>query len=1052
MLIQEYLLLQKKHELEEGERTVVLMQIGTFYEIYSYDPTHCTTPEARIDKSGNVWNERIGDAPTISKVLNSTLTHENGNEPYSINNPWKVGFPVIAYEKNLETLLANDYVVLRYDQIKNGAKMERFFAQRESPTMRLDTISLNRVTNNIVAIYIEYQSKHVHHKYDNFLITTGVATVDVITGQNRVAEFYSKTDDEVYAVQELYRFLIAHYPRQLIIHLADMPQGLHEHSDAHPNPYVKHLYNILELQRFDRMSVHVNEIPSEYRKIPYQIEFFNKLFTKQPSQSNHGVKLNVIQRRNDRIIEELGLERMNYGRMAYLLLMQYCHLRNSEIIARLSKPDVSWIDENRHLILTHNAVIQLDLISPKDQLTNARKRCEIDSLMCVLDENRTHLGRRVLCNLLQNPLVNNDEITKYYDMVGEMLAPTASGDSLWLEVDRQLKELPDIARLQRKLEVKVITPKELALLYSAYTRIITLYTTIKQTNSPVLHEHMLKQGDIADFNAFMQRFGNMINFSALECCHKDHSVESSLKWLEFIDCPVNLGYYPDLDEQGINLASAEQQLQNIVDHLNAFLERTRGKKIEFKSAKKKQGAKKQDPTATILTTTTSKANDLQHAQIDTNLCGHIQVVPYNTSEKIITSDRINALTSTIDSIRMWMRQKLLAIYDSWIEDMGTKYTFYSALTNFVATVDLFHSYAKVSHLYNYYRPEILTGDTYVELREARHPIIERLIDGVYVTNDIVLGTRKEEQELQSQGKLLYGVNQVGKSSLVKLVPINIIMAQIGCFTPSHMKFTPITRIITRLNSNDNIFTGQSTFNLELTELRTILRQSDKRTLVVGDELCHGTETHSGMAITASAILFLIEAGALFMFATHMHELLNLTAINNLTSNIFQVCHLSISYDEATKTLLYDRKLKSGSGLSIYGLMVAKSLDLPTPFIEQANTILLEITGNNTELVNTSRSRYNCKRYMDICANCQKTKTQTQLHTHHIIEQKYANNKQLVKKVITASDGSLVDIGTMYKNCTDNIIVLCRDCHVNLHSNKQQLETVSTSNGTLVRFK
>lgn len=1052
-VIQEYLDLQKKHELQYGKQTVVLMQIGTFYEMYSYDPTYCTTPEAKIDKEGKLWNEPIGHAVELSVILNSVLTHEDGNEPYSIRNPHKVGFPMVALEKNLTTLLANDYVVVRYDQVKKAKDIkgptERYLAEIISPTMQLDGVALTRPTSNVAVIYIEYQATKLQHHYDNFVITTGAAVIDVITGQNRVCEFYSKAEDQVHAVQELYRFLIAHYPRELVIHINDMPPGLDQHSDAIPNPYVKHLERVLELRRFDRLTVHVNKVSDEYKKIAYQVEFLNRLFTKPQPQQTQGLRLNVIQRRNDRIIEELSLERMNYGRIAYLLLMQHCHSHNPDIIARLAKPDLQWLDEHRHLILTHNAIVQLDLISSKDD--KLRKRGEIDSLMAVLDHNQTHLGRRVLQTLLQNPLLDPKEIRTYYDMVDEMLVVPEKQEPLWTILDRQLRELPDVGRLQRKLQIKLLTPKDLAVLYSAYIKIINMYITVSQTRSPVLHTQMLAPDDIANFNVFMARFGSMFNFEALECCYVDTSAESDLRWLEFADCPVKPGYYPDLDQQAQALAATEATLQTIVDHLNDFLVHTRGKKIEFKAAKKKPGAKKQDPTGTVLITTDAKARELSVAQVDTNLCGVLQVLPYTAGERIITSDRITALCTTIDTIRMWMRQRLLNIYESVLEEMVAKYTFYVGIANLVAKLDLIHSYAKAAHLYNYNRPDIImepSDTSFIELREARHPIIERIIDGAYVTNDILLGSGGE----RSQGKLLFGVNQVGKSSLVKLVPLNVIMAQIGCFVPSHMRFVPITRIITRLDGRDNIFAGQSTFAIEMTELRTILRQADARVLVVGDEVAKGTESHSAMAIMGSTVLSLIDAGALFMFATHIHELLDLSAMKALSPDKLQVCHLSISYDEATKTLIYDRKLHPGPGASVYGLMVARSLELPAAFIDQAQNILHEILRTTPQLLDTKHSRYNAELYMHACAMCYRSRAQVELHTHHIIEQNQADEKQMVKKVIRDEDGTFVDIGTMHKNAKDNVIVLCRDCHATLHKQKRELETVTVANGTVIRVR
>ena len=330
MSIPEYLTLQKKYEALYGERTIVLYQSGTFYETWEYDPVDCKDEKRKIDKEGKYWNEHIGKSAIISAITDYQLTCVNNNKPYSINNPAKCGLPLIAYDKNLVKLLNNDFVVVRMDQQKNGKIITRFVAEICSPTMQIDSISLNRVTSNVACIYIEYQ-KGIVGKYDNFLITTGISVIDIITGTNKVCEFHSKVDDQIHAIQELYRFLISHTPREIIVHVSDLPPGLDKHSEDNPNPYIKYLEKVLELRRLDRVNTYINSIPSDYKKIAYQLEFFNKIFTnndESPKKLTKGLKLNIIKIQNNKIIEELGLERMSYGIISYMLLLQHCKTSN----------------------------------------------------------------------------------------------------------------------------------------------------------------------------------------------------------------------------------------------------------------------------------------------------------------------------------------------------------------------------------------------------------------------------------------------------------------------------------------------------------------------------------------------------------------------------------------------------------------------------------------------------------------------------------------------------------------------------------------------------
>lgn len=122
---------------------------------------------------------------------------------------------------------------------------------------------------------------------------------------------------------------------------------------------------------------------------------------------------------------------------------------------------------------------------------------------------------------------------------------------------------------------------------------------------------------------------------------------------------------------------------------------------------------------------------------------------------------------------------------------------------------------------------------------------------MYVTNDIRLGKENSgtSDNEEFDGMLLYGTNAVGKTSLIKSIGISIIMAQAGLYVPCEsLLFSPYHSIYTRILGNDNIFKGLSTFAVEMTELRTILRMADKNSLILGDELCSGTESDSALSI------------------------------------------------------------------------------------------------------------------------------------------------------------------------------------------------------------
>jgi DNA mismatch repair protein MutS len=250
-----------------------------------------------------------------------------------------------------------------------------------------------------------------------------------------------------------------------------------------------------------------------------------------------------------------------------------------------------------------------------------------------------------------------------------------------------------------------------------------------------------------------------------------------------------------------------------------------------------------------------------------------------------------------------------------------------------------------------------------------------------------------------------------------------------------MIYGPYHNIITRLTTTDNLFNGQSSFEVEINELKTILNQSTKNTLVLADELASKTESHSAACITVAAILELLPKSVSFLFTSHIHNIVNLHYITNLPANIFQIYHLAVNYDPETENLIYNRKLLPGSGSSRYGINVAKYLKLPQSFLNKANDVSMFIEQENTDYLNTKSSHFNNKVYLDKCMICD---SKENLETHHIQEQKHADK-----------DGF---INHMHKNVKSNLLVLCEKCHRKLTLEKKELEVLQTINGHIVKYK
>ena len=301
--------------------------------------------------------------------------------------------------------------------------------------------------------------------------------------------------------------------------------------------------------------------------------------------------------------------------------------------------------------------------------------------------------------------------------------------------------------------------------------------------------------------------------------------------------------------------------------------------------------------------------------------------------------------------------------------------------------------------------------SFVEAKKMRHILIENIEKNeIYVSNDVTLGTKRD-----NLGMLLYGTNAVGKTSLIKALGICIIMAQSGCYVPCEsFDYYPYKYIFTRIIGNDNIFKGLSTFGVEMSELRVILNHCDENSLILGDELCSGTETESALAIFTASLERLVNKGSNFIFATHFHEILQYEEIKNMDC-IF-VKHLRVKYNNETETLYYDRTLHEGNGECIYGLEVCKSLNIDNDFLDRAYAIRNKYCSN-ANILQLKTSKYNKSKLKgQVCEFC---KTALSQEIHHMQYQKEANKDGVIS-------------GSFHKDHIANLACVCSSCHDKIH--------------------
>jgi len=350
---------------------------------------------------------------------------------------------------------------------------------------------------------------------------------------------------------------------------------------------------------------------------------------------------------------------------------------------------------------------------------------------------------------------------------------------------------------------------------------------------------------------------------------------------------------------------------------------------------------------------------------------------------------------------------------------------FDKLQTIIEDIDISYCNANNAIKHNYKCPILVNSDkSYFKVKSIRHPIIEKInTDIQYISNDLELGYDKD-------GLLIYGINSSGKSSLMKSVGLSIIMAQSGMYVPAqYFELSPYKSIFTRIGIQDNIFTGRSSFTQEMYELRNIFQNANQNSLIIGDEICNGTEECSALSLVASTIKILAEKKSSFIFATHLHKLVELDLINNI--NNLDIKHLKITNNNGL--IIYDRILKEGNGSQEYGIMVAQTLNMPDEFIKYANNTR-SIIKDEVNIFDAKTNRYNSSKYSTTCQICY----QNYDEIHHIKFQKDVDEHNYVDDT--------------YIHQKSNLIALCSQCHDKIHNNKIIVNgIIQTSHGFKLDF-
>lgn len=635
-----------------------------------------------------------------------------------------------------------------------------------------------------------------------------------------------------------------------------------------------------------------------------------------------------------------------------------------------------WVP-SMNLSLGNQALFQLNIVTPKME----------DSILGMFQRTYTAFGRRAMRRRLLYPTADRGVLRTRYAEIGAVTDLSAERAET---LRRNLRQIDDLPRLHRRITEGEVSAAEITLLDKSYICAQRIFEA-----GPLLPERPIP------FEQLLAEF------------HGIFSVEKASKANENTFCFQD-GAAPQVTALEQEIRELYAALNSVVATLNRSA-KTDGLRLEFREVLAPVISGNKAPMTALSAALKSPGFVAPFPGIQLHQkksSAHVEIpVLEQTFQKILRKR---------EELGRAVKTALLALCGKFADACMP---IWDALETWIENVDVTCTIATVSKERGLSCPVIDTSteEPFLQMDDLRHPLIEACMTRTeYVKHAVHLGGSKPG------GWLIYGMNASGKSSLMKAVGIALILAQSGCYVPAtNFRFVPFRTLFTRILNTDNLWAGLSSFAVEMTELREILQRADEHSLVLGDEVCSGTESVSATAIVGASLKWLHGRRSKFIFATHLHTL------DTIIGDVAAIWHLKVRYEPVEDRLVYDRTLTPGPGSSLYGLEVARAMNLPEEVLGLAHTLRRELLGAATEQ-EAPTSMWNSAIQRRECELCGKGFVK-ELEVHHIRGRR------------EAKEGVFAD-GTQ-RDHVRNLITVCSECHDAHHAGTLTIgPLVQTSDG------
>ena len=583
----------------------------------------------------------------------------------------------------------------------------------------------------------------------------------------------------------------------------------------------------------------------------------------------------------------LGMDDKRAGSTAAGALLKYLYDTQKNSLSNIT--GISVYASGKYMLLDSSTRRNLELT---ETMREKKKR---GSLLWVLDRTGTAMGARKLHQMIEQPLIDREMIEKRLDAVDMLCQNTVDRD----EIREYLQPVYDLERLMTRVSYGTANPRDLIALRGS----LSMFAPIRQ----VLED--FEGGLLKALRDDMDDFGDLVDLLS-------RSIEDEPPLQVKEGGIIRSGFNADIDmlreaktqgRQWLMNLEAEDQQRTGIKNLRIKYNKVFGYYFEVTNSFKNM-----------------VPSDYMRKQ---TLVG---------SERY-TSEKLKSLEDTIlnaeDKLNTLEYDKFCEIRDT----VGGQISKIQKAARALAMLDALCSLSLVAERGRYVRPSI-NEKGYIKIKEGRHPVVEKMLQGEFISNDTVLDSKKNAIAI------ITGPNMAGKSTYMRQGAPICLMAQIGSFVPAaSADLCVVDRIFTRVGASDDLGSGQSTFMVEMNEVANILRNATPASLLILDEIGRGTSTYDGLSIAWSVIEHISNKkflGAKTLFATHYHEL---TELEGKIDNVSNYC---VAVKEKGDDIVFLRKIIKGGADKSYGIQVAKLAGLPDIVIDRAKELLDQLTDSD----------------------------------------------------------------------------------------------------------